>query len=133
MTNKEFVHEFAATAATCLRLTKSIHGSGRCVLGDSWFGSYKACVALKEKGLDSIMLVKTAHKNYPKELLNETHLKRGDWSAFKTSQDGFPVQVCRFRDLKLKDFVSTCSTALAGNPRQTKHHGLISRPQVTEY
>ena len=32
----------------------------------------------------------------------------------------------------LKDFVSTCSSLIAGKPRKTKHHGLVPQPHVAE-
>ena len=47
-------------------------GTGRIVVGDSWFGSVKTCIQLlKLNGLYFIGLVKTAHKGYPKEKLRE--------------------------------------------------------------
>ena len=133
MADKEYVKEFGATAATVLRLTKHIHGSGRIVIGDSWFGSLKALVALKHRGLFGIMLVKTNHVGYPKELLGQSSIPRGKWVGYKAEVDEIPVQAVRFTDLKKKDFVSTCSTAISGEPRVTKHCGKISRPQVAEY
>ena len=39
---------------------------------------------------------------------------------------------CLFKDLKEKQFISNCSTSLEGEPRVTKHHGEIARPQVAE-
>ena len=39
---------------------------------------------------------------------------------------------CRFRDLKTKDFISTCSSIVPGNPRLTKHSGAVPRPKVAE-
>ena len=78
------------------------------------------------------MLVKTAHKNFPHQLLGNTTLQRGEWVAYTTDEDSIKLQACRFKDLKVKDFVSTCSTALPGNPRKTKHHGNVPRPKVAE-
>ena len=46
--------------------------------------------------------------------------------------DGKMFQACRFRDLKLKDFISTCCTASLGNPKKTKHHGLVPHLHVVE-
>lgn len=59
---KEHVHKYGATCATTLRLTAPYYGTGRVVLADSWFGSVKTAIALKERGLFSVLLVKTAHK-----------------------------------------------------------------------
>ena len=40
-----------------------------------------------------------------------------------TSEKDVKLQAYRFRDLKIKDFISTYSTVLPGEPRKTKHHG----------
>ena len=45
--------------------------------------------------------------------------------------DVVDIQACRFIDLK-DNFLSTCSTSLPGKGRQTKHHGVVSRPKVAE-
>ena len=69
------------------------------------------------------MLVKTAHKDFPRELLAESRLERGEWTNLTSEKDDVKLQACRFRDLKIKDFISTCDTVLPGEPRKTKHHG----------
>ena len=78
------------------------------------------------------MLVKTAHKNFPHQLLGNTHLQRGEWVAHTTEKDGIKLQACRFKDLKVKYFISTCSMVLPRNPRKTKHHRNVPRPKVAE-
>jgi len=50
-------------------LMKPYFGSGRVCLGDSWFGSVKTCCALLERGVYSVLNVKTAHRGYPKAAL----------------------------------------------------------------
>ena len=112
MQEKEFVPEYGATTATVLRLTKHVQGTGRTIIADSWFGSVKSAAELMKVGLYSIMLVKTAHKNYPRELLNETELERGEWVAYAGTHDGINLQAVSFMDLKKKQFISTCSTSL---------------------
>ena len=54
------------------------------VVADSWFGSVKSAVELQKRGLFSIMLVKTAHKNFPQTLLGEACLQRGEWQSCTT-------------------------------------------------
>ena len=130
MKDKEFVSDFGATAATTLRLCHEIQGSGRVVIGDSWFGSVKTAVCLHKVGLYAIFLVKTAHKLYPLEKLAETSLERGEWVGLHAEVDGVPLQAVNFLDLQLKHFISTCSTVLPGPPRETKHCGEIARPKV---
>ena len=77
------------------------------------------------------MLVKTAHKDFPWELLSQNNLQRGEWNAVTAEIDDAELQACRFLDLQLKDFISTCSTAVPGHPHKTKH-GLVPHPQVAE-
>ena len=85
---------------------------------------------LKINGLYANMLVKTAHKLYPKELLRETELERGEWVTALAEVDDIDLMATRFLDLQEKLIISSCSTDLPGQPRRTKHHGDVSRPQV---
>ena len=84
------------------------------------------------RGLYSIMLVKAARKDFPRQLLGEGPLQHGEWKAYTADKYGVKLQACRFRDLKVKDFISTCSSAIPGLPRKTKHHGNVVRPKVAE-
>ena len=77
-------------------------------------------------------MVKTAHKKFPQTLLNQTALKRGEWVAYNGKIEEVELQACSFQDLKLKQFIWTCSTAIPGAPRKTKHHGNVPRPKVAE-
>ena len=133
MKEKDHVKEYGATTATTIWLTAPYHGTGHRIIADSWFGSVKTAVALSKRGLYSIMLVKTAHKDFPRLYLSEKTLDRGEWVACSTEKDGVKLQACRFRDLQIKDFISTCSTSIPGAPRVTKHHGNVPRPQVAEH
>ena len=56
-----------------------------------------------ERGLYSIMLVKTAHKDFPRELLSLNNLQRGEWNAITAEIDDVELQACHFLDLQLKD------------------------------
>lgn len=47
----------------------------------------KRVVGLLNKGLYSIMLVKTKHKNFPRGLLGQNTLKRGQWVAYTATVD----------------------------------------------
>jgi len=66
---KEFYAKYRTTTATSLGLKKPFFGSGRVCLGDSWFGSVKTCCALLERGVYSVLNVKTAHRGFPKAAL----------------------------------------------------------------
>ena len=91
MCDKKYVKEFGATTAT-LQLTEAYHGLGRRVIADSWFGSAKCAKALMERGLYSIMLVKTAYKDFPRELLSQNNLQRGEWNAVTAEIDDVELQ-----------------------------------------
>lgn len=60
--SKKFVAEYGATTACTLRLVEPYFRTGRVVVGDSWFGSYKTVCVLRERGLYAIVCVKTATK-----------------------------------------------------------------------
>ena len=92
MAEKEFVDEYGATTATTLRLAVAYHGTGRIIVANSWFGSLKTAIALMKHGLYCNMLVKTAHKGFPREFLNQTDLSRGEWAAY-AADVGVRVQV----------------------------------------
>ena len=62
---KEFVDEYGVATATTLRLVAPYFGSARVVIVESWFGSYKCVVTLRQRGLFSIMNVKTGRKKFP--------------------------------------------------------------------
>ena len=47
--------------------------------------------------------------------------------------DGINLQAVRFVDLQTKDFILTCSIAIPGLPRKTKHYGLVLHLQFTEH
>ena len=126
MSGKDHVQEYGVTTATTLHLTQSYHGSGRCIIADSWFGSVKSASELMRQGLYSIMLVKTTHKDFPHQPLGEEPLQHGEWKAYTTNKDGVKLQACRFHDPKVKDFISTCSSVIPGLPRKTKHHGKVA-------
>ena len=51
-----------ATCATTLSLPSDINRIGRIVIADSWFGSVKTVIALKESSLHSVKLVKNTYK-----------------------------------------------------------------------
>ena len=48
---------------------------------------------MSKVGLYCNMMVTTAHKNFPRDLLNETQLTRGEWNAYHTVNDDVPVHV----------------------------------------
>lgn len=74
---KEYVEDWGKTTACTLRLVRKWSGSGRIVIGDAWFGSYRTAVCLLKHGLYFVGNVKTAHKRFPKQLLKSKLAGRG--------------------------------------------------------
>ena len=64
---KEFVAEYGMATATTLHLVAPYFGSARVVIADNWFGSCKCAVALRQRGLFSLVNVKTGHKKFPRD------------------------------------------------------------------
>ena len=128
MKEKEHVSKYGATCATTLHLTTDFHGTGRIVIADSWFGSVKTAIALKQSELYSIMIVKTPHKRFRREALDSHDLEIGEWVAYNVTFDDVKLQAVSFQDIKKKQSISTCSTILPGKPRKTKHLGEVSSP-----
>ena len=87
MSKKEFVKEYGATTATVLHLTDEYYGTGQIVVADSWFGLVKSAIALMKKGLYANMFVKTAHKDFPSDQLNEKNLSSGNWVPYHATID----------------------------------------------
>ena len=59
-------------------------------------------------------------------------MQRREWVTYSTGTDGVKLLTCHFRDLKIKDFISTISTSIPRKARSTKHHGLVNQPQVVK-
>ena len=132
MSGKDHVQDYIATATATSHLTQPYNASGRCIIGDSWIVSVKSASERTRWGFYSIMLVKTAHEDFPRQLIGEEPLQCGEWKAYTTSKDGVKLQACRFRDLKVKDFISTCSSVIQRLPKKTKYHGEMAQPKVAE-
>ena len=69
--------------ATTLRLVAPYFGTAHVVIVDSWFGSYKCVVALRQRGLFSIMNVKTGHNKFPRNKIKEALQQRGDQKHYR--------------------------------------------------
>ena len=62
---KDYAQLYGEGTAVTLRLTQEYYGTGRVVHADSPFSSVKTLLALQERGLHFMGMVKTAHKEYP--------------------------------------------------------------------
>ena len=133
---KEFILEYGVTTACALRLCKPYWGTGKTIIADSWFGSIQTVEQLKRRGLYSICMVKIAHKNYPRMLLNSKQLNKGEWVAATPdcTQDLDNEQeciwVCKYMDRKPFQFAASCCTSLPESPRIDSHGREVPRPDV---
>jgi len=66
MNDKEFVSTYGANHAKALRCVKPWFGSGRCVILDSVFASFKCIRGMTENGMYAIGHVKSAHVAFPR-------------------------------------------------------------------
>lgn len=109
----DFYSEFGATTATVLRLCERYKGSGRVVVGDSWFASVKTAVALHKWGLYFIGPIKTATRSYPKAfLLAQPLSERGKHFCLQATHEGVHLTALVWRDKKTKLFVATCGATI---------------------
>ena len=75
MKEKRLQRELGATAACTVRLTEICHqeqySSKDLVMGDAWFGSVKAATELAKRNSAAFLQVKTNHKLFPKDYIND--------------------------------------------------------------
>ena len=64
--------------------------------------------------------------------LRAEDLERRQWLVYTATVNDHKLQACHFRDLKLKNLASTCTSLIAGKIRKMKHHGLVPCPHVAE-
>ncbi|KAG8302911.1 hypothetical protein J6590_020665 [Homalodisca vitripennis] len=97
MKNKKWQKDFGAGTATTLRLTEPWHGTGRIVVGDSWFSSVKTSIQLKERGM-----VKTAYRNYPlKQTVLRSLKEKGSFISATASSENVDLICVGWRDRKV--------------------------------
>ena len=105
-----------------------------CVVhADSAFPSVnsKTLLALQERGLYFMGMVKTAHKEYPLAYLqswgkgqeDEAVPARGDFCLLETqAENGIPFDALGWADKKMKTIVSNVGSTLSGTPCKRKRH-----------
>ena len=99
MQEKEHVAMYGATCATPLSLSSDINETGKIVIADTWFGSVKTVIALKESALYSVKLVKKADERFPQESQDSHDFIAGNWVAYTANFDGTELQAVSFQDL----------------------------------
>ena len=86
--DKQYFKEFGATTAVTLRMMQEWFGSGRIVVVDAWFGSFKMAYAMMDNGLYVVANVKNNTKRFPKEIIKEVLHTRGDVKHMKVQVEG---------------------------------------------
>lgn len=124
-----------------LRLTQHYFSSWRVVVGDSAFSSYCTATQCLDNGLHFMGIVKTAHREFPRDFLKSKEEEygrdrakpRGGFMHLKTmhaiEHNGHriekPVFAHGWYDKKLKQIVSTCGTTTPGTDSVRPRHKKI--------
>ena len=105
------------TAAT-LRLSSSVHGTNRTVVGNSAFSSVSTARACKQHGLHFMGIIKKAHKQYPKAILKQlSHGQpRGSFKLMQATSTEHPIYALAWADKKLRFLISTRGTTIPTEP-----------------
>ena len=128
---KSWRDEVGATTAVTLRLCEPWKGTGRTVIGDSWFGSCNTAEWLMDTlGLHSILAVKTGHAGYPKAAMIAAVEGERFKSHFKKIDVELDTGVRTFyagahMDKKPMLLVSTCGTSLPGETIKRDHREFV--------
>lgn len=133
---REFVAEFGATTATTLRLVSKYFNSNRIVYIDSWFQSVQTCEQLLANGLYSVGIVKTAHRNYPKNTLEAACGNgAGDRScAYYITEVGHRVMAMQWRSSRHHKLTMLCSAYSAADVEDyvTSSGRRVRQPQAVK-
>ena len=121
--NKKFLEPgMNKGTAMVKRLTEQWHGSGRCVVADSYFASVMTCIYLFKVGLFFTGIVKTCSKFFPKKWCKEVPMaERGDTMTATATKDGVKIIAHVWNDpgkegKPRKALVSTMGTTLEADP-----------------
>jgi hypothetical protein len=130
---KHWYQDLGAGTSCTLRLKLRWHGTGRVVIGDSWFGSLKCCAALLGMGFFSVLKVKTAHFGFPKQLCLGELKSRNDsvWYKLELEVNGTKSKVFAggHMDRAPLVLVASCSTSLYGGTKRRYRSRLVGREQ----
>jgi hypothetical protein len=126
---------------TVERLLMPWFNRGKIIIADSWFGSPEVVSMLNELGLYSIMHV--MKRRYWSRGMSSTDIvdqddeaRNSHYTMHKTYENGMKIFLCAYRDLKVKTFVSSCSTTTLENYKSVLEPSgekfMLHRPQVVE-
>lgn len=128
---KKYHKEYGEGTAVSLRLVEDWFGTGRTIVGDSYFSSVKTLNALRERGLYYMGIVKTATTGFPVDVfkswsdgsLSGTVPNRGDHFVLESEDDhGNKLYALAWKDKKDKRIVSNRGTTNPGSDKIKKRH-----------
>ena len=128
---KDFSQEYGEGTVVTLRLTKEYYGTGRAVHADSTFSSVKTLLALRERGLFLLGMIKTAHTEYPlaflKSWANDDEEggkpSRGNYCLLQTkSEHGLLFYDLGWADRKVKTIISNVGSTNPGSISKRLRH-----------
>ncbi len=132
---KRFHAEFGAGTSCVLRLCEGYFGSGRTVVADSAFSSVKTLLALKKQGLFFMGMVKTAHREFPKAVLQSwgdgtltgVLPKRGSHLFLKSTESGEEMFAIAWRDRNTKTIIANRGTSNPGTASLRPRHRKVEQ------
>lgn len=130
---KPYHAEFGEGTAVLLRLCKKYNGSGRVVHADSAFSSVKTLLALRERGLFFMGMVKTASKEYPKAYFRQYEAEgnnggpplRGSHKLLVSGEP--PFYALSWFDRKAKHIITNVGTTNDAEPSRRKRHKVVNK------
>lgn len=126
MGEKDYVSEWGKHTATTLRMTKPWWNTGKVIVADSFFGSFRCAFALLTKGLYCVMNVKTNTAQFIKKEVLEKLKTRGDTyhamvEVGHVNRPKKKVYASGHMDKQPMVLVHTCSTSGAGPQRKRRY------------
>jgi len=108
--------------ASLLRLAEPYFGTHRTVYADSAFGSVRSALALAERGLFFIGMVKTASRRFPKKYFKDkVNVSRGT-SEYLQAQYTLPLYAVAWWDKTMKTLVTSCANSEAAPPHEKQRY-----------
>ena len=125
MVGKKHNEIYGKAAGCTLRLVEHWRGTGRIVIGDSWFGNQKTVAGLLERGLFCILNIKgatTVPAEFIKGKLSGQVRKFGIKTTYQLecNNEKYDVWLAGHQERNPMVLVATCSTLAAGPDRRFK-------------
>lgn len=101
------------TTGSMVRLTEPWHSSGRIVFGDSLFGSPRACAAMADVGLYSVLMIKRRRYwpvDVPSTIISDVPDAFNSAQAFERTCRGHSMYIAVFKDRKPRVIVANTLT-----------------------